>query len=108
VKYILLLILTIPSTAICEKHYKVLVNDPSNTEKIIFVKETGKYYDQSRVLHDERKDGPMPQAKLDQESARLAAIKSAEQTKQSRRTELKNKLKAGTATLAEIQEYLGM
>lgn len=39
---------------------KLLVNQPSGLQELIELDETGKYYDESRVLWDERIDGPMP------------------------------------------------
>lgn len=41
--------------------YRLLVNSPSGKQDIIHVTETGGYYDQSRVLWDERIDGALPE-----------------------------------------------
>lgn len=39
---------------------KLLVNAPSGSQQIIQIGEGGGYFDQSRVLWDERTDGPLP------------------------------------------------
>lgn len=39
---------------------KLLVNAPSGAQEIVQVGEGGGYFDPSRVLWDERKDGPLP------------------------------------------------
>lgn len=40
--------------------YKLLVNAPSGEQKIETVTETGAYFDQNRIVWDERKDGNIP------------------------------------------------
>ena len=40
--------------------FKLLVNTPSGEQQIIKVKETGGYFEASRVIWDERRDGPLP------------------------------------------------
>lgn len=40
--------------------YKLLVNTPSGKQEIIEVEETGSYFDQSRVIWDERVDNTLP------------------------------------------------
>jgi len=40
--------------------YKLLIEDPNGGQKIINIQFSGKYYDQSKVLWDERKDGIFP------------------------------------------------
>ena len=39
---------------------KLLVNAPTGDQRVIEVNESGGYFDESRVLWDERKDGPLP------------------------------------------------
>ena len=39
---------------------KLLVNTPSGIQEIIEVDQSGGYFDQSRIVWDERKDGPLP------------------------------------------------
>lgn len=41
-------------------YYKLLVNSPNGEQTIVFVTESGSYFDQSRVVWDERTDGPLP------------------------------------------------
>ncbi|HYD58978.1 MAG TPA: hypothetical protein VEC35_01390 [Noviherbaspirillum sp.] len=43
---------------------KLLVNSPIGTQEVIEIGEGGGYFDQSRVLWDERKDGPLPEITL--------------------------------------------
>ena len=43
---------------------KLLVNAPSGAQEIIEVGEGGGYFDQARVLWDEREDGPLPEITL--------------------------------------------
>jgi len=40
--------------------YKLLINSPTGEQKLEYVKQSGSYFDQSRVLWDERADGLMP------------------------------------------------
>lgn len=40
--------------------YKLLVNSPSGEQRIEYVDSTGSYYDQSKVIWDERQQGEMP------------------------------------------------
>lgn len=40
--------------------FKLLVNAPSGKQEIVEVSESGGYFDASRVLWDEREDGPLP------------------------------------------------
>lgn len=40
---------------------KILVNTPEGNQEIINIEKTGGYFDPSRVLWDERTDGPLPQ-----------------------------------------------
>lgn len=40
---------------------KLLVNAPTGDQQLIKVGEGGGYFDDSRVLWDERKDGPLPE-----------------------------------------------
>lgn len=44
--------------------YKLLVNAPSGEQKIETVTETGAYFDQNRIVWDERKDGNIPDITL--------------------------------------------
>lgn len=44
--------------------YRLLVNAPTGDQRLIEVGEGGKYFDDSRVLWDERKDGPLPSVTL--------------------------------------------
>jgi hypothetical protein len=39
---------------------KLLVNAPVLGQQVIEVQESGGYFDQDRILWDERKDGPLP------------------------------------------------
>ena len=39
---------------------KILVDAPSGMQELLELGEGGKYFDDSRVLWDERKDGPLP------------------------------------------------
>lgn len=41
--------------------YKLLVTNPDGLQEIVSVSATGGYYDQSRVLWDERTDGAIPE-----------------------------------------------
>lgn len=43
---------------------KLLVNDPAGKQKVIEISETGQYFDQSRVVWDERADGVLPEITL--------------------------------------------
>lgn len=43
---------------------KLLVNSPSGEQILAEVDATGSYYDQSRVIWDERTDGAMPEITL--------------------------------------------
>jgi hypothetical protein len=43
---------------------KLLVNSPSGAQEIIVVSAGGGYFDESRVVWDERKDGPLPSITL--------------------------------------------
>lgn len=40
---------------------KLLVNAPTGLQQVIEIDKSGGYFDRSRVLWDERKDGPMPE-----------------------------------------------
>lgn len=40
---------------------RILVNAPSGEQQLIDLGPGGKYFDESRVLWDERKDGPLPE-----------------------------------------------
>lgn len=40
--------------------FKLLVNAPSGAQEIVEVEESGSYFDATRVLWDERVDGPLP------------------------------------------------
>lgn len=40
--------------------FKLLVNSPAGMQEIVFVDAHGGYFDNARVLWDERTDGPMP------------------------------------------------
>lgn len=42
----------------------LLINSPSGEQILVEVDATGSYYDQSRVIWDERTDGPMPEITL--------------------------------------------
>lgn len=44
---------------------KLLVLTPAGDQKVEEVSESGYYFDQSRVLWDERKDGPLDQSIID-------------------------------------------
>jgi hypothetical protein len=44
--------------------YKLLVNAPTGAQEIVTVGEGGGYFDTSRVLWDERADGPLPDITL--------------------------------------------
>lgn len=41
--------------------YRLLINAPTGKQDIVYVTETGDYYDQTRVLWDERIDGSLPE-----------------------------------------------
>ena len=41
--------------------YKLLVNAPSGLQELIEVGEGGSYFDDTLVIWDERKDGPLPE-----------------------------------------------
>lgn len=43
---------------------KLLVNTPKGTQEIIEVSESGGYFDEARILWDERIDGPLPDITL--------------------------------------------
>src|SRR3990167_7876853 len=43
---------------------KLLVNAPTGDQRVIEVNESGGYFDESLVLWDERKDGPLPDVTL--------------------------------------------
>lgn len=45
--------------------FKLLVNPPQGEQKLIPVSISGSYFDESRVLWDERKDGKFPDSRLD-------------------------------------------
>lgn len=45
--------------------YKLLVINPLGTQEIIEVQMSGSYYDESRIMYDERVCGPMPQEMID-------------------------------------------
>lgn len=107
--------------------FKLLVNNPQEKQEIITVFEGGGYFDQSRVLWDERKDGPFPenlrdkvgglvrsgkdlvvdQAKLDAAAALKADNDSRESARASRVALAKELLRQAdltkTFTAAEIQ-----
>lgn len=44
--------------------YKLLVQIDSANQEIICVEETGSYYDETKILWDERQDGDLPDVKL--------------------------------------------
>ena len=47
--------------------FKLLVRDPiDELESIVEVRQSGSYFDPTRVLHDERVDGPLGVAKIQQ------------------------------------------
>lgn len=43
---------------------KLLVNTPAGAQEVIEVTATGSYFDDDRVLWDERRDGPLPEITL--------------------------------------------
>jgi len=43
---------------------KLLVETPTGQQEVIYVGKGGSYFDESRVLWDERKDGPLPDITL--------------------------------------------
>lgn len=43
---------------------KILVNNPHGQQEVINILEGGEYFDKSRILWDERQDGPMPEITL--------------------------------------------
>ena len=43
---------------------RILVNTPSGRQSIEHIEATGDYFDKSRVLWDERVDGPLPEVTL--------------------------------------------
>lgn len=82
---------------------KLLVNAPSGRQEIIDVSQSGGYFDPSRVLWDERIDGPMPELSLggmvrsgndllvDQAILAAADASALEEKKQSMISEIKSK-----------------
>lgn len=80
---------------------KLLVNAPSGAQELITIGEGGKYFDEARVLWDERTDGPLPSitlggmvrngATLTFDQARLdahAAVLAPEEAERTRRAAL--------------------
>jgi len=43
---------------------KLLVNAPTGRQEVIDIQESGSYFKKSRVIWDERKDGPLPEITL--------------------------------------------
>jgi hypothetical protein len=43
-----------------EQLYGLLVLNPQEVKEVVYVSKSGGYYDETRILWDERKDGPLP------------------------------------------------
>lgn len=108
------------------KMFKLVVNNPRGFQEIIQVSSSGSYFDKSRVVWDERIDGPLPknresqvgglykrsgkltysQVKFDSNQAKVDAIQAEIDKQKNNLEKLKSKIKNRTATVKELCEAI--
>lgn len=89
---------------------KLLIRNLNEVEEIIEVGEGGGYFDESRILWDESKQGPMPPAKVAAHAARLIAQAQAQDAKDAARAvvyaRLKNHNPRASKSIDELRDIV--
>lgn len=105
-KYLSIILIFLSFSAVAKRHQYLVYIDYGTEKRLLKFGPNGKHFDPSKVIHDERKNGPMPQKYIDADNLRLKAIQDKIDLKDTKKKSLLKKIESETYTQEDLRNAI--